>query len=211
MASEAQIRANRANALRSTGPRTARGKARSALNGLKHGLRSHLPLPETPELQRYRAEFLDEWRPSTPEACMLVERLAVAIWRFYYVDRLLELAMRHPDPRVVGCRAFTLSRHYAAASNMFLKTAGRLYELPTGTDHHCWDLHDQTQSPNKINNRVTQLRPKCRVFFPAPALRSAPERGQSAAPSPETAFPRAPLPRWAPSRPLKSFENAPVT
>ena len=62
MASEAQIRANRANALRSTGPRTARGKARSALNGLKHGLRSHVPPPETLQLQAYRAAFQNEWR-----------------------------------------------------------------------------------------------------------------------------------------------------
>jgi hypothetical protein len=36
------IAANRANALRSTGPRTARGKAQSRLNGLKNGLSSRL-------------------------------------------------------------------------------------------------------------------------------------------------------------------------
>ena len=38
MASEAQIAANRANAQRSTGPRSEEGKARVAQNGLKHGL-----------------------------------------------------------------------------------------------------------------------------------------------------------------------------
>lgn len=37
-ASEAQLRANRANALRSTGPRTPAGKNRSAANSLKHGI-----------------------------------------------------------------------------------------------------------------------------------------------------------------------------
>lgn len=37
---EAALAANRANALKSTGPRTAAGKARSRLNGLKHGGRS---------------------------------------------------------------------------------------------------------------------------------------------------------------------------
>ena len=33
----ARLEANRRNALKSTGPRTARGKAQSRLNGLKHG------------------------------------------------------------------------------------------------------------------------------------------------------------------------------
>jgi len=37
-ATEAQIRANRENAKRSTGPRTAEGKAASSRNGLSHGL-----------------------------------------------------------------------------------------------------------------------------------------------------------------------------
>jgi hypothetical protein len=42
MASPAQIAANRRNALHSTGPRTATGKARSGANALKRGLRSPL-------------------------------------------------------------------------------------------------------------------------------------------------------------------------
>ena len=38
MATDKQIAANRANALRSTGPKTAAGRAKSSRNALRHGL-----------------------------------------------------------------------------------------------------------------------------------------------------------------------------
>ena len=40
MASDAQINANRRNALLSTGPKSPRGRARSAQNSRRHGFRS---------------------------------------------------------------------------------------------------------------------------------------------------------------------------
>lgn len=43
MASEKQIAANRANAKRSTGPKTAAGKRSSSGNALRHGLSKPLP------------------------------------------------------------------------------------------------------------------------------------------------------------------------
>jgi hypothetical protein len=44
MATEKQIAANRANAKRSTGPKTAAGRARSSRNAYRHGLSLELPL-----------------------------------------------------------------------------------------------------------------------------------------------------------------------
>ena len=55
--SQRKLEANRRNAQRSTGPRTAEGKARSRCNALRHGLRSEEVLfgsdhrPADPELQ----------------------------------------------------------------------------------------------------------------------------------------------------------------
>ena len=48
--SERRLRANRANALRSTGPKTAAGKARSRANAIKHGLSARAL--RNPELTR---------------------------------------------------------------------------------------------------------------------------------------------------------------
>ena len=43
--SERQLAANRANALRSTGPQPPEGKAKSARNALKHGILSKAVIP----------------------------------------------------------------------------------------------------------------------------------------------------------------------
>jgi hypothetical protein len=50
-------RSNRANALRSTGPRTPEGKAASARNALKHGILSKAVIP--PALEGF---FVLWWR-----------------------------------------------------------------------------------------------------------------------------------------------------
>ena len=44
MATEKQIAANRANALRSTGPKTAAGKSKASRNSYRHGLSGPMPL-----------------------------------------------------------------------------------------------------------------------------------------------------------------------
>ena len=72
-----------------------------------------------------------EWRPSSPEACALVETLAVEAWRFRYIDRLMELAFRDPDPKVVVAKVFTLVRHWADAASHFYRALHRLDALAT--------------------------------------------------------------------------------
>jgi hypothetical protein len=84
--SAARIAANKANAQKSTGPRTPEGKARVSSNALKHGLRSDrnpldlaqdtaLPF-EREEFNRTLAAFLDDLAPQGPIETRLVERLA---------------------------------------------------------------------------------------------------------------------------------------
>src|ERR1022692_3838684 len=63
---EAQINANRENAKKSTGPRTAEGKAASSRNRLLHGLRAnkHILLDEDPEEFLFLLDdHLDRFQP----------------------------------------------------------------------------------------------------------------------------------------------------
>ena len=84
MATAAQIAANRRNALRSTGPRTAAGKAVSSRNALRHGLtaRAMVVLDEdAQDFQRLWAELWTELAPRDGREELLTETVVQAAWR----------------------------------------------------------------------------------------------------------------------------------
>ena len=84
----AKLQANRRNAQKSTGPRTANGKAVSKMNSLKHGLlaqtvivRGH-KLKESPnEFKKLCQEFYAELAPVGPVEEMLVDQIISLTWR----------------------------------------------------------------------------------------------------------------------------------
>ncbi len=84
MASAAQIRANRENAKRSTGPRTEAGKQTTKFNALIHGLaaESLVIRGEDPaKLDALRAQLQAEHCPVGQTEAMLVEEIAQCWWR----------------------------------------------------------------------------------------------------------------------------------
>jgi len=90
MATEKQIAANRRNALKSTGPRTPRGKAFTRLNALRHGLRAAAGIPRgasLKELNQIRRRFVRCCQPQTAEQARLVEQMATARWQWLYWQR----------------------------------------------------------------------------------------------------------------------------
>ena len=113
MASEAQIAANRANAARSTGPRTARGKARSYRNALKHGAFARkygafaatlLADDSKADCVELRESYIASFQPANARQTFLVAQMALGAWR---IQRLSALEARivdsHRRKKTIGC------------------------------------------------------------------------------------------------------------
>jgi hypothetical protein len=84
MISEKQLAANRANAQRSTGARTAAGKANSSRNNLRHGLTGQISLLPTEDREahdNFCNELIDSFTPETPMECQLAQSIAEDSWR----------------------------------------------------------------------------------------------------------------------------------
>ena len=84
MTSDKQLHANRANATRSTGPRSQAGRARSRLNSRKHGLTAKMLIivgEHADDFDQLRAELMAEHDPQSVLETELVERLAGILWR----------------------------------------------------------------------------------------------------------------------------------
>lgn len=82
MSTPAQIAANRANAARSTGPRTPEGKSRSAQNSRKHGFRATafpvIRLEDIREVENLRADLVALYQPVNSQELFAIERMALA-------------------------------------------------------------------------------------------------------------------------------------
>jgi hypothetical protein len=77
------IEANRLNAQKSTGPRSAEGKAAVRFNALKSGIHAQsqvIPGEDPAALALLAAEYYDRYPPATPEVRALVDALVTAEW-----------------------------------------------------------------------------------------------------------------------------------
>jgi hypothetical protein len=111
--SEQQRAANRANAQRSTGPRTPEGKARSAQNARKHGFTAStfaiVRLEELDEVARLKDDLIATYQPVNSQELFAIERIALAQQTLLRAARLecglftqaLDQALTHDDQPLV--------------------------------------------------------------------------------------------------------------
>ena len=90
--SEKQLAANRANAAKSTGPKTAEGKARSSQNSLKHGFTAStfavVRLEDLQEIARLKFDLMEVYKPVNSQEVFALERMALAQESIFRAARL---------------------------------------------------------------------------------------------------------------------------
>ena len=91
MSTQKQIKANRKNSKKSTGPKTAEGKAKVSKNAVKHGLFAEEAVitGENPaDYEAYLDSFLSEMKPVGAVETMLAERFVSLAWRLMRAQRM---------------------------------------------------------------------------------------------------------------------------
>ena len=100
MTTPTRIETNRRNVLKSTGPRTPRGKAKASLNSMRHGFRSRdalLPGENSRDFFDLLHRLCAEFSPATATQEILLDQMAVAYWKLARLQRIENYVYR------VGC------------------------------------------------------------------------------------------------------------
>jgi hypothetical protein len=85
MATKAQLRANRLNAKKSTGPKTTEGKKVSSQNAIRHGLTSRqvvLSLENRVEYDQLLEDLTQNYKPGNLQEELQVTKIAESWWRY---------------------------------------------------------------------------------------------------------------------------------
>jgi hypothetical protein len=127
MATQNQIRANRANALRSTGPRTPEGKQASSRNSTRHGVLSQTVVLEGESEDRFKdllADFTAQLKPRSAAEAAILETMAIARWkqmRIWGVQKAgfdLEMAQLNSSCNIPATRAYMVFKNLADNSRV---------------------------------------------------------------------------------------------
>src|SRR6266704_899360 len=90
--SDKQLAANRANAAKSTGPRTPEGKARSARNAVTHGFPAAsfaiVRLEDLDEIARLKQDAVSVYQPVNSQEMFALEQMALAQQTMFRAARL---------------------------------------------------------------------------------------------------------------------------
>jgi hypothetical protein len=133
--SPARAAASRSNGAKSSGPKTPEGKARSAQNALKHGMRAQkcvvLPGERASAFEAFEAALLEELAPEGALQAVLAQRVVAASWRLARTERLeAELfAQNMLDGRGLGLALIRDCNNARAFDTLLRYRGGTLAEL----------------------------------------------------------------------------------
>ncbi len=133
MSTQAQSTANQANAQHSTGPRTAEGKAVSAMNNFRHGFTGAfnvLPWEQRQEFDALLNGLREEHQPSTLTENMLIDKMAQAAWLSKRALLLQQTTFNHNLPGCDDQKQLALYLRYQTTNDRaFYKSLNELLKL----------------------------------------------------------------------------------
>jgi hypothetical protein len=138
--SEKKIAANRANAAKSTGPKTPRGKRNSSRNGIRHGVLAKAILIDgesRDNLLKLCQALDEEYKPETPTEIALVTSATAARWRLIrlwmmesagmvYEQRRQTDAEESRDPTTCAMLAFRSLNENSRHAELMVRYESRL-------------------------------------------------------------------------------------
>ncbi len=134
--SPARIQANRLNSLKSTGPRSAEGKARACRNAMRHGLTAQdlVVRPDEQDLfDEMKSDFLNELKPSSALENLAFNDLVRARWNMERIQRLeLDLFDGENDPlqnEATAAIADRYHRYYTRWERSYYRSLSELRRL----------------------------------------------------------------------------------
>ena len=204
--SEKQLAANRANAARSTGPRTPQGKARSAQNARKHGFTASnfavVRLEDLDAVAHLKADLVDLYRPVNSQELFAIERIALAqqallraaaLETGLFTTCLNEAIDPRGDPLVLMSQELTGDLEVTRAQNRQYCLAEGFHRLARQANTWSLFLRYQAQAERHYRRAVEEferlraLRPE---FPNEPVFEGQPEAGAgTSAPSETNPFP----------------------
>jgi hypothetical protein len=131
MATIKQIRANRRNAQKATGPKTPEGKARTRFNALVHGLRAEsvvIPGEDQAKFDHLLERLNAAWLPQDDQEKDLVEQIAVTQWKLARLDRN-EAKLYEPGALEAKDFALAIHRVYLTQVRLERSISGTIADL----------------------------------------------------------------------------------
>jgi hypothetical protein len=210
MATERQIKANRANAKRSTGPVTEEGKQASSQNARRHDQLSScvvLKAESTPIFDDMMDSFIAEFQPKTANESALVETMAVARWKlcrnWILHTALLEVETVKQDPSAGNAPVIT-----ALAFKSLADSSQSLHLL------HRYEVSLDRQYSRALNNllKVRAARSEDPPPHAVPMETVEPDPVEEVETPPEQALPNEPnSPRQSARKPVEILRRKPVS
>jgi hypothetical protein len=170
MCSERQILANQLNAQRSTGPRTSEGKAKVAVNALKHGLTARdivLPNEDPNDFDTFRVELLSSLAPHGALESLFADAIVAYAWRLRRIERFEAALYKRGCAELLARRAEELVTQYEStekdrvlASLEDKKVAARDREAHADAEERLVRARAELDNPAFNPTRVLEMYPE---------------------------------------------------